>query len=724
MRSHNNRFVFGVQYLRGETPERTDWARDLENIRRLGFNIVRAWLVWGTLEPAEGDIDFGYLEEFARLAEENRLDVIWLFHMHGAPEWAIRKFPHAYYVNSKGLPFEPAARPNTPTGGWPGLCPDHEDARAASYRFIEKVTRFLDGFKATAYYEPMNEPHMWIDFEQNEIHCYCQATRAAFREWLKGRYKSLDALNRAWGRRHSSWEDVRPPHWVNNSYLDWYDWRLFTVENLAAELERRSELIRSNTSRPVIAHSWGGGSLCQNLPAMAFDDWRNARIFDLWGYSAFPAGSEDSVALAMGTDAVRSAAGGKTIWQSELGSGENGGGVNRSPRNPVPLQKSLTWETIAHGAKGVLYWQYRKERHGTELGGCGLVSSSGTFTEMTEGVASVCAVLQRHAPLFNRARVLPPQVGVLFSFRSFLVPWVSQKHSRLPYDSTLGYYRCLWELGIPVRFLHEEFATEGELEGLKAIILPFALAPDPSFLKLLKPFIEAGGTVLADPYFAAMDGRMWLDRRLPGAGFAEIFGLEHFDIETISGEPVEISYSGTTELVRGSWFRETYRLIADDVEVLATYTDGSPTVTWRRHGKGAAVQTGLNLGLCMSPAAGVGDDIRPDGRETFSPLAHAIVTDVLSSAGVRPPASTDVPGVTANLMYDPEGEADLLFVINHNRHSVQGTVSLEEGSYSSATCLTIPGEPEVPLEGGLRLQVDLGAFEPAVFALRSGDRRL
>ncbi len=719
MFSHNDRFVFGAQYLRGETPEREDWARDLESIRDLGFNIVRAWVVWGTLEPAEGDIDFGYLEDFARLAERNGLDVIWLFHMHGAPEWAIRKFSHTYYVNSKGLPFEPASRSNTPTGGWPGLCPDHQDVQAVSCRFIAEVTSFLDGFKSTAYFEPMNEPHMWIDFEQNEIHCYCKATRAAFRKWLEGRYGSLDALNNAWGRRHSCWEDVRPPHWVNNAYLDWYDWRIFTMENLVAELERRNEVIRSNTSRPVIAHAWGGGSLCPDLPGMAFDDWRNARIFDLWGYSAFPAGVEDSVALAMGTDATLSAAGSRTIWQSELGSGENGGGVNRSPRNPVPLQKSLTWETIAHGAKGVLYWQYRKERHGSELGGCGLVDSSGGFTDMTKGIASICDILQHHAPLFNRVRTADPRVGMLFSPRSYIVPWVTQKHSRLPNDSMLGYYRCLWELGVPTHFLHEEFATERDFAGLKAVILPFALAPDTHFLELLLPFIEAGGTVLADPYFAALDQRMWLNRQLPGAGFAEVFGLEHFDIETISGDPVEISYKGAKGLVRGSWFRESYRLIADDVEVVASYTDGTPALTRRRHANGAAIQTGLNLGLCMSPAAGVGDDIRPDGEETFSPLAYSLVNDILKSAGVRPPASTGVAGVTANLMRDPEGKSDLLFVINHNRHPVKGDIFLEEGNYNSAKCLTASGKPEEAVDDGRRLEFDLETFGSAVFILRS-----
>jgi len=55
-------FPFGSQYLRGMTPPRGDWAVDMRNMRAAGFNTIRAWLVWGVLEPRPGEVDFDYLD--------------------------------------------------------------------------------------------------------------------------------------------------------------------------------------------------------------------------------------------------------------------------------------------------------------------------------------------------------------------------------------------------------------------------------------------------------------------------------------------------------------------------------------------------------------------------------------------------------------------------------------------------------------------------------------
>ncbi|MBR4415748.1 MAG: beta-galactosidase, partial [Victivallales bacterium] len=129
----NSLFTFGTQYLRGYSPDRSQWAKDLKLISELHFNTIRVWLVWGVLEPADGVVDFDYIDTVLDLAEQNHLRVIFLFHLHGAPEWAIRKYRDCWYVDQYGHPFEPSTRANTPSGGWPGLCPDH----AATQRLEE-----------------------------------------------------------------------------------------------------------------------------------------------------------------------------------------------------------------------------------------------------------------------------------------------------------------------------------------------------------------------------------------------------------------------------------------------------------------------------------------------------------------------------------------------------------------------------------------------------------
>ena len=57
-------YVFGTQYLRGASPERDQWDRDMENMRKMGFNTLRAWLVWNACEKADGEIDHEYITGF------------------------------------------------------------------------------------------------------------------------------------------------------------------------------------------------------------------------------------------------------------------------------------------------------------------------------------------------------------------------------------------------------------------------------------------------------------------------------------------------------------------------------------------------------------------------------------------------------------------------------------------------------------------------------------
>ena len=47
---------------------------------------------------------------------------------------------------------------------------------------------------------------------EDEYMCYCQTSRQMFAEWLKEEYGSPDALNRMWGTRLQSFQQVQPPH--------------------------------------------------------------------------------------------------------------------------------------------------------------------------------------------------------------------------------------------------------------------------------------------------------------------------------------------------------------------------------------------------------------------------------------------------------------------------------------------------------------------------------
>ncbi len=693
-------FPFGSQYLRGLTPARGDWASDMAAMRAAGFNTIRAWLVWGVLEPAPGQIDFGYVDEFLQLAHRNDLSVGFLFHLHGCPEWAIREHSDCWYVDIHGRPFEPSQRANTPSGGWPGLCPDWDDVQALEDRFISEVVRHVGTHPALGFWEPINEPHMWVDLAQSPPgpFCYCEATREAFRRWLRGRYGSLEAVGDTWGRRFSSWEDVRPPTWCFG-LSDWIDWRAFTIDNIAALVERRAGIIRGHSQAPVIAHAWGGGCVtCPQLGAMAFDDWRNADPVDMWGYSAFPSQPGQTLMVGLGTDATRNAAQGKVFWQSELGAGDYGSGFDRSGRIRPEVEAMFCWESIRHGAKGLLFWQYRKEAHGSEMGAFGLTDYAGGPTELLDAVARVGRCLNDNAELFHQAQVQPAEIALVFSLNTYLADWAQHRNCQLSVDCLSGYYRMLWEQSIPVDVVHEEYLWDGGLNPYKIVILPNPVAVAAEAIEPLREYVEGGGVLLSDPYLCAMSPHGALASEVPGADFAEVFGCRERDITSARNRTVNLMMEGRLVPVTGSHLQAFWN-VAESAEVPASYETGEPAVVSNRFGEGRAMLSGLNLGLAYSTRQGVGDDFTREGAAATEGHLRQIVLDAVRQAGVRAPLTTP-PDVRAGLLSTADGR-HVLIAINTADAPREGEVRLSDVTVTEARSL---------LEGGTQVAVQSGAI--------------
>ncbi len=719
-------FVFGSQYLRSWTPRMEDWDRDLAAMKAHGFNTIRAWLVWNVLELGDGVFNWTYLDTFADLVAKHGLKVGYLFHLQGTPEWMVRRYPQYYYVDAAGRPFEPSARTSTPSGGWPGLNYDYPEVRALEERFLTAVVKRLAVREEVAFWEPMNEPHNVIDFAAPDRIplAFNDVTRAKFRLWLQAKYDGdLGALNTAWGKHHNEWEEVRPVTW-RYGYRDVVDYRMFLIDNLVEEIAWRTEVIRRHDSRPVIAHSWGGGSItCANLGGMAFDDWRNAMPFDKWGFSAFPHGADSSSLLGFSTDAARSAAGGKEFWQAELGVGDHAGGFGRKGAIRPEELAIWTWESIRHGAKGVLYWQYRKEAHGHEMGGFGLTGYDGEPTDRLAAVAEIGRLLNHHADRFSTAECAPAEVALLYSLQSYLADWCDHRSATFSIDCVSGYYRMLWERNVPVDIVHEEFLEPAKLRRYKLIVVPQPAAIHAAAKQALREYVRDGGCILSDPYFAAFDDALMLDKAVPGGGFAEVFGCGEADIrnETVTS----LVYRGRTIRLTNGRLKETFRPAG--AETMAEYADGSgPALLRHRFGKGSALISGVNLGHAYALKESMGDELTrheadeqgeegESGRPGLGSKAgiEAIVLDLVRDLGVAIPVSTGNLRIQGSLLLC-DGKEDILILINNGSQPEEGDIRFHGDPYGCARDLI--GEREMPIDR-IRWRLPFKALEVRVFFL-------
>jgi beta-galactosidase GanA len=606
----------GAQYFRPPNPPRADWARDLRRMREAGFTTVKLWAVWGWMHHPNGAIDFDELDELLDLAAENELRVVVNTILESAPYWLQHRTPEARYLDHEGRPVHLTAGMTEPGGGWPGLCLHHPSAKAEAGRFLEAVAHRYADHAALMVWDAWNEPRMEpASYYPERLYCYCDASLAAFAEWLRDRYWTLDALNAAWERRYTQWDEVAPPRRFE-AIPDMLDWREFWFQTLARWLEWRVQRIRAgDPHRPVMTHVAVSGHVGQ-LATHTNDEFTLTSPVDMFGTSSFPTWlmDDDLCQHALQLDTARDAAPGKVVWQSELQGGRGRRLGRDSTPHPTPDSIRLwMWNALAAGAKAILFWQWRPELLGPESPGYGLCQPDGTPTERVAAAADMARLLQRH-PTLTAAQPEPPAVGLLLSRRTALLCYATDRDMGLYASAISGSYRALFDADIPVTLVHEDaIRAHGVPEHLSALYWPLPMVADEPLTTALTRFVASGGRLVAEcsPGQHSPTGRH--ATQLPGAGLDDLFGVR--SIDTDMRDRIEIILPDDRR-IEGAWQIEHLELTT--ASAVASFAEGGPAVTTNTHGKGQAVLAATYPSLAANADTGawLADALLPAGRQT------------------------------------------------------------------------------------------------------------
>jgi beta-galactosidase len=153
---------------------------------------------WATLEPEEGRFEFAWLDDIMNRLAAHGYYAFLATPSGGKPQWMSDKYPEVRRINREGR--------REPHGGRHNHCftsPVYRD----KVRIINtKLAERYKGHKALAGWHISNE---------YSGACFCDLCLAAFHAWLKTRYASLDALNRAWwtafwSQTFQSWDQIKP----------------------------------------------------------------------------------------------------------------------------------------------------------------------------------------------------------------------------------------------------------------------------------------------------------------------------------------------------------------------------------------------------------------------------------------------------------------------------------------------------------------------------------
>ena len=646
--------------------ERDAWRADLQAIRQTGFNSIRSWADWASVEPVRGRYRFEALDEILGLADEAGLRVILQLYADAAPEWVGAQYPDASFVTDKGVRIGSQAAP--------GYCLDHPGVRADVARFIEAVSARASRRRSFHALDLWSEPHIvnGVSFNPPVEFCYCLHTQRRFREWLQRRYGALDALNAAWYRTFSAWEQVEAPRYGTIlSYTDFIDWKTFAAAKLREDLQFMATASAPRGAVPVTSHSESPSIMLSPLSGYGNpDDWWMAGAVDHYGTSIYPKHAADPapwspVRLTSALDGIRSAARARGWWLGELQAGQGVTGVRVAPPVTPADVRLWGWTALARGARAISFYAWYPMSSGYESNGYGLIELDGRITDRARAAGAFAKVIATNPALFTPLRPRPSTVAILSNRLSYFVGGHTRAPGTIARDSMLGFYRAMFNRNIQVDFIHPDEVAAGGASQYAAVFLGYPLLLPQTVAHALKAYVEAGGTLISEARPAWNDERGHANIRIPGFGLDEVFGarekaLRPSDrVEMVLGAeldgPLSALAGGT---VHGTGFAEHLEITGSAVRVVARFPGpnglpGDPAIVMSRYGKGRTFLIGSFVAAAF--------EADPQKARAAGDLLAAMA----ATAGVAPEVRVSgAPGLVETRFLE-SADASVLIGINH-----------------------------------------------------------
>ena len=692
-------FPYGAVYFRKSNPPEQDWARDHKTAARIGMNTFRHWFMWSAIEVAPGKYDWRDYDRMMDLAAQNGIKVVIAEFVTAAPEWAFRQYAHARYRGSDGGVLESSIGGSSATGGFPGLCLDNPDVRAAAERFLTALAEHYRNHPALLGYDLWNE-NTFNGGSPARMYCYCEATKRKLREWLRNRYQTVEETGRVWNRySYTSWEDVEPPHNFGG-YPESLDWLQFRIDDAFDLFHWRVELFRKlDPKHMIIAHGVAG--TLESLPSSAHDEWRSAAEVDTWGFTFIASRKGDEPwKQFQAVDLVRGGARGKPFWHAEAEAGplwmqpQVIGRAREDGRIPDENDVRL-WNLVscAGGATGILYPRWRPLLDGPLFGAFGAFGMDGSVTPRAE-MAGKFAHWANANPDLWKSRPVQGDIGLVFVPESELFNYVQQGSTNFYAESIRGAYQAFFDSNIQA-----DFVALDDIAKYKIIYLPYPVMLNTGSAGKLRTYVEQGGTLISEglPAYFGDHGRAGTVQ--PNLGLDRVFGaIEHY-VEFTPDLLDNLTLDVQGQSVSGRYFLQDYEVKGG--KAAGHYANGRIAAVENHYGKGRTLLIGT------FPGAGYALHHSPGSKAFFAGL--------LKFANVEPKVRRDNESVQARLHTGAGG--NYLWAVNPSRKEVSVTISLADGLPAFRSAEDRWGNRPVNSGNG-KIKVSIPPRDGAVIALR------
>lgn len=555
----------GVCYYPEHWPE-SMWKDDAARMKALGIDRVRIGeFAWSRIEPAPGEYRWDWLDRAIETLAGEGLKVVMCTPTATPPKWLIDEHPDILPVGADGRARKFGSR-------------RHYDFSSPSYfeaskKICTAVAERYGRHPAVAYWQTDNEFGC-----HHTVVSYSDAAAKRFREWLRERYESIDALNAAWGTvfwsmEYRSFDEIDPPvATVTEAHPSHrLDYRRFASDEVVRYNRMQVDIIRAHSPGRPVAHNF------MQL-FTEFDHYKVAADLDIATWDSYPLGAleeqwfEPSIKAkwlrtghpdfaSFNHDVYRGMSK-APFWVME----QQPGPVNWAMWNPAPLPGMVrlwSWEAFAHGAGCVSYFRWRQAPFGQEQMHAGLNTPD---NRLDVGGAEAQTVAREIADVLKaegESRV-SAKVALIWDYEA---KWLFEIHPQgadFHYPRfAFEYYSALRSLGLDV----DVIPADAPLDGYSMIVVP----PLPVLANgLAARLASSDAQVVLGPRTGSKTASLTIPATLPPG-----------DVLPIRVWRVESMRPNVTEPVEGGGAARHWRDFIESgegVEVQARFADGHPAI--------------------------------------------------------------------------------------------------------------------------------------------------
>jgi len=571
------------------------WERDIKKISEMGFEFVHlAEFAWFKMEPEEGTFDFVWLDTVVDLCAKYHLKVVLCTPSATTPTWMRTKYPETFIMDGHYIRAENGTR---------GL------GSIENSKYCMFVNRIVAEM-AKQYGQNKNVTGWQIDNEPPAISDYSPSSQEAFRQWLKTKYITIDALNTAWGaafwsQSFNTFDQVIIPNtnlvgwWGNNPHA-LLDFKRYLADVQAEFLDFQAGTLRSTISKNQY--------ITTNYTAVSTgSDPRRTKKLDFAAYTAYPNGGTNNI----GDQGFRLGNSKVILFASEYYKSVGGisgvmeiqpGPVNWGGYNPLLLPGTVRmwlYHTFAAGGKLACSYRFRQILYSSEQYHAGVILTDGvTPSPGGEEYMQFMKEIKELRKQFKPDAKMPEKLAA----RSTAIVWnlenywtIDRQKQTFQWDAwnyPVKFLELGKSLGAPVDVVPET----ADLSKYKVVIVPAYEMVDSGLVKKWNDYVVKGGHLIVTCRSATKTrmGHFWEGEI--AAPISGLIGAHLKATDMLSGNAKGDVVMKSTHYYWNNW---ADLLIADkNTEVLATYDNqfykGTAAVVRHTIGRGSVTYIGVD----------------------------------------------------------------------------------------------------------------------------------